>query len=153
MKRTSQPKVYTGIILSVAGLLLFLLSLIPSILFIVKGNAIYLISVGFLSLAISAWFFIWGGSIIYNYRKSMTAKEKGRTSKCVVLSKRITSSRIEVFFEVLVKYRGQKSGLYYEHKVYVKEDFYTDIKVGDQIRCSVYEDSCYVDPDYPILVA
>ena len=153
MKRTSQPKLYQGIVLLVGGFIIFLIFMLTLILVFVTGNATMLVAVGLLSLGLAAWLMIWGIMYLHNYRMSLLAKEKGRPSECVVLSKRVVSSRIEVFFQVFVKYRGQKSGLYYEHIVDTTEDFYMDVKVGDKIRCSIYEDSCYVDPDYPLLVA
>lgn len=153
MKRTSQPKLYQGIVLLVGGFIIFLIFMLTLILTFVTGNATMLVAVGLLSLGLAAWLMIWGIMYLHNYRMSLLAKEKGRPSECVVLSKRVVSSRVEVFFQVFVKYRGQKSGLYYEHIVNATEDFYMDVKVGDKIRCSVYEDSCYVDPDYPLLIA
>lgn len=153
MKRTSQPKLYIGIVLLVGGFIIFLIFMMTLILTLHTRNPVFLLTAGLVSFGAAAWLIIWGGMYVHNYRRSLLAKEKGRLLDCVVLSKRVTSSRIEVFFQVFVKFRGQKSGLYYEHIAYVSEDFYTDIKVGDKIRCYIYEDSCYVDPNYPILVA
>lgn len=153
MKRTHQPKLYQGIVIFAGGLLCFLLFLLTLLIYVARGFALVFYTAGLTALAVSIWFIIWGIMYLHNYRMSALAKEKGRPSECVVLSKRITHSRLEVFFQVFVKYHGDKSGLDYEHVVNATEAFYTEIRIGDKIRCSVYEDSCYVDPDFPSLVA
>ena len=149
MKRTSQPKLYQGIILFVGGLIIFSIFMLTLILAFVTGEAFMLLTVGLLSLGLAAWLIIWGIMFLHNYRMSLIAKENGRPSTCVVLSKRITHSRIEVFFEITVRFCGQRSGLNYEHRFYTNEEFYTAINIGDKIKCLLDGDRCYVDPEFP----
>lgn len=89
-------------------------------------------------------------STIFNIQ-SGKARDSGRNATCTVIDKRVRTNRYGRFprYFMIVSFVGE-NGKYYEHQATVSEDFFCRAERGAKLRCRVYKNSCYIDPEAPV---
>ena len=151
MTNSSQPKVYTAVVLFIAAAVLT-----PFIVLAIYaagniyGGIIHLLTYGLLDAIVIVLFIVLGIRVISRHCRSQRAKNLGTSSICEIIDKKVTSNRFgHPFFIIKVKYDDLNGHDYLIHDAFVVEDFYCDVKIGDTLECKVYDGACYINPEYP----
>ena len=130
-----------GILLIVLGAI----SAIAGFVLLINGQFFTFIMLGVAALL----FLVFGVKSLVNRNKEITTYSMGHEGLATVKKKYVSSGYKSIrapFYHVIVSFIGDGDGEC-ESDFELSQDYYDCLEVGMKIKCKIYGDSCFIDPN------
>ena len=138
--KTNRSKIW-GILLIVLGAI----SAIAGFVLLINGQFFAFIMLGVAALL----FLVFGVKSLVNRNKEITTYSMGHEGLATVKKKYVSSGYKSIrapFYHVVVFFIGDGDGEC-ESDFELSQDYYDCLEVGMKIKCKIYGDSCFIDPN------